>query len=199
MAYTLTGEKSGTVRFEETSTIGSESESRNSQVTSSPVEDGGEAQDHHINQPWQLSLTGVTVGGYEAYERLEQIQNNHERVEYQGRFRRSSLTITSLKRDARKDNADGCGFSVTLQEVMVGTTEYVKAGEMPLMSVQDAKKPKAADSSQTSKPQAEGRQTKNVTKLSDNAYVDYVESFSAKPAASAAPASRGNAAASGVN
>ena len=48
MAYTLTGRKGGTVRFVpfENGVVEKESESYSSSVTSNPVEDGADINDH---------------------------------------------------------------------------------------------------------------------------------------------------------
>ena len=51
MAYTLTGRKGGTVRFVpfENGVVEKESESYSSSVTSNPVEDGADINDHVNN------------------------------------------------------------------------------------------------------------------------------------------------------
>ena len=68
MAYTLTGKKSGTVRFEARSTgvIGKESESYSSTVTSNPIEQGAEINDHVNNASGTLNLSGTIIGGNSA-------------------------------------------------------------------------------------------------------------------------------------
>ena len=198
MAYTITGRKCGMVRFTQTSAIKDTSKSRSSQVTSNPVEDGSEMQDHHVNMPAQFSLNGVTVGGAEAYNRLEKMQEKHDLLTYAGKVRMSNLVIESLQRTDNKDNADGCAFSVGFKQVQIGSSEYVKAGEAPMMSAQDAGAPKAMAGSQTSAMKSEGRTTTATTKLTDSAYIDYVGSYNAKPAVSSGPSSRQTAAASGL-
>jgi hypothetical protein len=189
VAYTITGRKCGAVRFEQTSAVKDTSKGRSSQVTSNPVEDGSEIQDHHVNQPAQFSFNGVTVGGDEAYNRLEKMQEQHDLLTYAGKFRMNNLVITSLQRTDNKDNADGCSFSAAFQQVQIGSAEYVKAGETPMMSAQDAGKPKAASASQTSATKSEGLVTTSTTKLTDAAYLDYVDSYGAKAPASSGPSS----------
>ena len=53
MAYTLTGEKCGTVRFdaETTGVITAESMQGSSKVTSNPMEQGADINDHVVNDP----------------------------------------------------------------------------------------------------------------------------------------------------
>jgi hypothetical protein len=175
------------------------SKGRSSQVTSNPMEDGSETQDHHVNQPAQFSFNGVTVGGAAAYERLEKMQEQHDLLTYAGKFRMSNLVITSLQRTDNKDNDTGCSFSVTFTQVQIGSAEYVKAGEVPMMSAQDAGVPKAAPTSQTSATKSEGLVTTSSTKLTDTAYLDYVNGYGAKPPASSGPASRQTVAVSGIS
>ena len=199
MAYTITGRKCGMVRFELTSTIKDTSKGRSSQVTSNPLEDGTEIQDHHVNQPTQFSFNGVTVGGATAYDRLEKMQEQHDLLTYAGKFRMANLVITSLQRTDNKDNDTGCSFSVTFTQVQIGSAEYVKAGEVPMMSAQDAGVPKAAPISQTSATKSEGLVTTSSTKLTDTAYLDYVNGYGAKPPASSGPSSRQTVAVSGIS
>ena len=61
MAYTITGEKCGTVRLdaEKTGVVVTESVQRSSKVTSNPVEKGSDINDHVINDPVVFSITGV--------------------------------------------------------------------------------------------------------------------------------------------
>lgn len=59
MAYTITGEKCGTVRLdaEKTGVVVTESVQRSSKVTSNPVEKGSDINDHVINDPVVFSIT----------------------------------------------------------------------------------------------------------------------------------------------
>ena len=61
VAYTITGEKCGTVRLdaEKTGVVVTESVQRSSKVTSNPVEKGSDINDHVINDPVVFSITGV--------------------------------------------------------------------------------------------------------------------------------------------
>jgi hypothetical protein len=147
----------------------------------------------------QFSFNGVTVGGTEAYDRLEKMQETHELLTYMGKFRIEDLVITSLQRTDSKDNDEGCSFSVTFQKVQIGSSEFMKAGELPLMSGMDASKPKAAPGSQTSATKNEGLKTKDTTKLSDTAYLDYVNTYNAKPVSSPGAGVQPNPATSGIS
>ena len=64
MAYTLTGRKSGTVRFNpmQTGVVEKESESYSSTVTSNPIENGSTINDHVNNASGTLNISGVIRG-----------------------------------------------------------------------------------------------------------------------------------------
>ena len=93
MAYMLTSSKGGTVRFipNDTGVVEKESESYSSSVTSNPVEDGADINDHVNNAQGQLSISGTIVGGDSAINRLKQM-----------RASRAILTMTS--QDAGKSS-----------------------------------------------------------------------------------------------
>lgn len=59
MAYTLTGEKCGTVRLNAATTgvVINESVQRSSKVTSNPVENGADINDHVVNDPIKFTIT----------------------------------------------------------------------------------------------------------------------------------------------
>ena len=85
MAYTLTGRKSGTVRFEPRSTgvVEKESESYSSSVTSNPIEDGGEINDHVNNAAGKLTISGTIIGGEAAITALKAMRDAGEaRADY---------------------------------------------------------------------------------------------------------------------
>lgn len=68
MAYTITGRKSGSVRFEP-DTIGniqSEAVSMSSKVTSNPIENGADINDHVVKDPVKFSISGTIIGGQVA-------------------------------------------------------------------------------------------------------------------------------------
>lgn len=72
MAYVLRGRKGGTVRFIplENGVIEKESESYSSSVTSNPVEDGADIDDHVNNAAGTLNISGTIVGGDAAINAL---------------------------------------------------------------------------------------------------------------------------------
>ena len=70
MAYTITGRKSGSVRFEP-DTIGniqSEAVSMSSKVTSNPIENGADINDHVVKDPVKFSISGTIIGGQQGQQ-----------------------------------------------------------------------------------------------------------------------------------
>lgn len=103
MAYTITGEKCGTVRLdaEKTGVVVTESVQRSSKVTSNPVEKGSDINDHVINDPVVFSITGVFLDEDQS-DILERMWKEKDVVEYTGRTRISDCVITSFKSDMQK-------------------------------------------------------------------------------------------------
>ena len=97
MAYTLTGRKSGTVRFEPRSTgvVEMERDSYSSWVTSNPIEDGGEINDHVNNAAGTLSISGTIIGGDGAISALKAMRAKRELITYIGVTRMSNLVFTA--------------------------------------------------------------------------------------------------------
>ena len=85
MAYTITGEKCGTVRLdaEKTGVVVTESVQRSSKVTSNPVEKGSDINDHVINDPVVFSITGVFLDEDQS-DILERMWKEKDVVEYTG-------------------------------------------------------------------------------------------------------------------
>ena len=108
MAYTITGEKCGTVRLDAATTgvIVTESIQRSSKVTSNPVERGSDINDHAITDPIRLTITGVTIKGDGQASILRRMWKERDIVEYVGRNRVSSCVITSYKSDSDAQDAD---------------------------------------------------------------------------------------------
>ena len=108
MAYTITGEKCGTVRLdaEKTGVVVTESVQRSSKVTSNPVEKGSDINDHVINDPVVFSITGVFLDEDQS-DILERMWKEKDVVEYTGRTRISDCVITSFKSDISADNKNG--------------------------------------------------------------------------------------------
>lgn len=142
MAYTLTGRKSGTVRFEPRSTgvVEKESESYSSSVTSNPVEDGAEINDHVNNAAGTLNISGTIIGGEGAINALKVMRANRDLITYTGVTRMSNLVFTSLKFGRSYENKNGASFSATLKQVQTAASEFVPMdGTLPMTS-QDAGK-----------------------------------------------------------
>ena len=142
MAYTLTGRKGGTVRFVpfDTGVVEKESESYSSSVTSNPVEDGAEINDHVNNAAGQLTISGTIVGGDSAINALKAMRDSRDIITYTGVTRMTNLVFTSLKFDRRYKNRNGASFSATLKQVRLVSSEYVPMNSEVLMSSQDAGK-----------------------------------------------------------
>lgn len=140
MAYTLTGRKSGTIRFEprSTGTIEKESESYSSSVTSNPVENGGEINDHVNNAAGSLNISGTIIGGDGAINALKAMRDKRELITYIGVTRMTNLVFTSLKFDRSYKNKDGAAFSATLKQVQTISADYVPIDAAVSMTSQDA-------------------------------------------------------------
>ena len=136
MAYTITGEKCGTVRLdaEKTGVVVTESVQRSSKVTSNPVEKGSDINDHVINDPVVFSITGVFLDEDQS-DILERMWKEKDVVEYTGRTRISDCVITSFKSDISADNKNGSKFTVSLKVINRVSAEYVASGEQ-MMSAQ---------------------------------------------------------------
>ena len=185
MAYTITGEKCGTVRLDAATTgvIVTESIQRSSKVTSNPVERGSDINDHAITDPIRLTITGVTIKGDGQASILRRMWKERDIVEYVGRNRVSSCVITNYKSDSDAKHKDGSSFTIQLQVVNITSAEYVETGEQ-MMSAQDA------DGSQTRATSAAGLKTTSTEKISSSAYAAYVNSYQNKAASSSGPSGR---------
>lgn len=151
MAYTLTGRKGGTVRFvpNNTGVVEKESESYSSSITSNPVEDGADINDHVNNAQGQLSISGTIVGGDSAITKLKQMRESRDIITYIGVTRMAGLVITSLKFDRSYKNKNGASFTVTLKQIRTATSEYVSMDGVQSMTSQDAGKSNDAQLAKT--------------------------------------------------
>lgn len=202
MSYTLIGQKCGTVRFEpiDNGTITSESLSRSSKVTTNPIEDGSDINDHVVKSPESYAITGVVVGGSNAAAKLKAMWEKRDILTYTGRSRFTNMVITSYKEDVNSKNADGFSFSITLQKVTITSAVYVPVGETPLMSQQDAGKPTSPDLARSCRAtQQAGLTTTMSTTISSSAYNEkYVAAYNNKPASSNGPTTRNSPSYNGV-
>lgn len=139
MAYTLTSRKGGTVRFEPRTSgvIEKESESYSSSVTSNPIEDGAEINDHVNNAAGTLNLSGTIIGGDGAISALKAMRASRDLITYIGITRMSNLVFTSLKFDRTNKNSNGAAFTATLKQVQLAASDYVPMDAVLPMTSQD--------------------------------------------------------------
>lgn len=181
MAYVLTGNKSGTVRFiPDTGTITSEQQALTSKVTAYPVEDGGDLNDHIYKNSETITLSGEIVNGESAKDALIAMRENRDLITYIGKMRLDNLAITNLTITASPQNKHGYNFKATFQKVSFSATEYVELGVIPLMSAQDGLK----------KPRKEGLITTGLEIVSPSQYEKYSSALKGKPTPSAGPMTR---------
>lgn len=142
MAYTLTGRKGGTVRFVplDTGVVEKESESYSSSVTSNPIEDGADINDHVNNAMGQLTISGTIIGGERAINALKMMRDSRDILTYTGVTRLGGLVFTSLKFDRTYKNRNGASFSATLKQIRTSSSEYVSMNGAESMTSQDAGK-----------------------------------------------------------
>ena len=142
MAYLLIGRKSGTVRFEPFTNglIEKESESYSSSITSNPIENGSEINDHVNNAAGILSISGTIIGGDGAIDALKAMRDSRDIVTYIGITRMANLVFTSLKFDRSYKNREGAAFSASLKQLQLTSAEYVPTNAQMPMSSQDAGK-----------------------------------------------------------
>lgn len=140
MAYTLVGRKGGTVRFipMQNGVVEKESESYSSSVTSNPIENGSDINDHVNNDAGSFSISGTIVGGESSVNALKAMRDARDIITYTGASRVTNLVFTSLKFDRSYKNKKGAAFSATFKRVQTISPEYVPAGESLSMTSQDA-------------------------------------------------------------
>lgn len=195
MAYTLSG-SCGTVRLDARTTgvVINESVQRTSKVTSNPVEQGSDINDHVVNDPIKFTITGVTINGDGQAALMRRMWNQKDILTYTGRNRISNCVITSLSTSTDAKNANGAKFTMQLQVVNLASSDYVEMGEQ-LMSAQDAGTSTSASSTnQTKATGAEGLKSTVGETISSSAYSAYVKSYQNKPASSRGPNARNAAA-----
>ena len=195
MAYTLSG-SCGTVRLDARTTgvVINESVQRTSKVTSNPVEQGSDINDHVVNDPIKFTITGVTINGDGQAALMRRMWNQKDILTYTGRNRISNCVITSLSTTIDAKNANGAKFTMQLQVVNLASSDYVEMGEQ-LMSAQDAGASTSASSTnQTKATGAEGLKSTVGETISSSAYSAYVKSYQNKPASSSGPNARNAAA-----
>ncbi len=142
MAYTLTGRKGGTIRFVplDNGIIESESESYSSSVTSNPIENGSDINDHVNNDAGTFSISGTIIGENSAEDALKTMRDSRDIMTYTGMTRISNLVFTALKFDRSYKNRDGAAFSASFKRVQTTSPEYIPLGDALSMTNQDSGK-----------------------------------------------------------
>ena len=183
MAYILTSRKGGTVRFEalKNGVVEKESESYSSSVTSNPIENGAEINDHVNNASGTLNLSGVIIGGNSAINTLKAMRASRDIITYIGATRMSNLIFTSLKFDRTSKNMNGATFTATLKQVQISSAEYVPMdGELPMTSQDDGK----AEDQQLAKTSNAGLMTVSLQSVSSASMERHGEAYT-QPSSSA--------------
>lgn len=199
MAYTISGRKSGTVRFlPDNGTVQKESISMSSSVTTNPIEDGSDINDHVIKSPKKFSVNGVLIGGQSGRQILESMRDRRDILTYSGRMRINNLVITSLSFDYSSDNATGSSFKASFQQVQISSSAVVAVSAEQTMSQQDADATTSYSHAQTATTSSDGLKTTAIDMISSSAYGQYVESYNNKPASSTGPLERQTASYSGL-
>lgn len=195
MAYTLTGEKCGVVRLDASTTgvVITESVQRTSKVTSNPVEQGADINDHVVNDPVKFTITGVTINGDDQAATLRKMFQEKDVLTYVGQNRIENCVITSYKSDHSAKYMDGTSFTLQLQVVNRASSDYVESGEQT-MSMQDSDASKSVSDSQTKATRADGLKTTVSQTISSSAYANYVNSYAKKAASSSGPTARSTSA-----
>lgn len=187
MAYLLIGRKGGTVRFEPygNGVVEKESESYSSSVTSNPIENGAEINDHVNNAAGVLSISGTIIGGDGAINALKAMRDSRDILTYIGVTRMTNLVFTSLKFDRSYKNKNGAAFSATLKQIQTTSSEYVPMDAQMLMSSQDAGK---SSDAQLAKTANAGMMTVAIQSISATAADRYASAY--KRTSSSAPLTR---------
>ena len=181
LAYILAGNKSGTVRFDpDTGTVTTEQRAMTSKVTTYPVEDGGNLNDHIYKNTETITLSGEIVNGDSAKDILVAMRENRDLVTYIGKIRLGNLAITNLTVTASSKNKYGYSFKATLQRLAFSTAEYVELGTIPLMSAQDGLK----------KTRKEGQESVGFEYLTQSQFTEHDRIYNQKPTPSAGPLTR---------
>lgn len=165
MAYTLKGQKGGTVRFMpfQNGLVEKESESYSSSVTSNPIENGSDINDHVNNDAGTFSISGTIIGGESAVNALKAMRDSRDILTYTGVSRITNLVFTSLKFDRSYKNKNGASFSASFKRVQTTSPEYVPMGESLPMTSQDAGK---SDDTQLAKTANAGMTTVSLQSVS---------------------------------
>ena len=106
--------------------VESEDVTRETSVSSHPVEEGIDLTDHVRRSPLTLSLSGELVGSdYEDdITQLEQLQKEGELVEYTGINVLSSALLTKFTTTHSGSIRGGCAFTAELREIRIAASPF---------------------------------------------------------------------------
>lgn len=181
MAYILQGQKCGTVFFNETGTVTGESQSYSAKATENPIEDGSDINDHAVLSARTMQITGIVVNGLQALANLERMWEERDLITYTGKFSFPTSIITSFSPTASVSNANGAGFTLTLQEVKIAVAKKVKVANQSTMSDTDRAQNGSSQPEQSKEQSNKGRQTASTQGSSASAYQsNYVDKFNSK-------------------
>lgn len=110
--------------------VNSEQLSRGVEVSEHPVEKGFDITDNIKANPKSMSISGKIVGK-NASSTLSKIETLHKLgkfVTYVGRNSMSNAIIVDFNTDHPSTIAGGCAFDLTLKEVRIAQSPYVKKG-----------------------------------------------------------------------
>ena len=171
MAYRLSGQKSGVVRFEpDTGTINKESETMSSKMTAYALETGSTVSDHVFKNPEQMQISGILISGMDDMNTLKDMWRNRDLVSYEGRIHASGMVIINLQDTTSAGNAKGCSFTATLQKANMVSSSYIEISGNVLMSQMEGMK----------NTKNAGRKTTVTQNISASAYEAYVASYDRK-------------------
>ena len=195
MAYVLTGQRSGAVRFwPSDSTVTAENAQYKSRPTQYPIEDGSVISDHVIKDPEQFAISGAIVGGPGTIAQLTAMRDSRDILSYMGRAMMDSLVITSLSFDYKAQNRDGASFKAQLQRVQITSAVWVETGAVPLMSAQDGRNSSAG----RSRTKNAGQQGAAWVSARDNGTTTTQVHLGDKPPTSPGPSDRATGAYNGM-
>ncbi len=188
MAYRLSGQKAGVVRFEpDTGTITKENETMSSKMTAYALETGATVSDHVFKNPEQMQISGILVDGMDGMHTLKNMWRNRDLVSYEGRIHASDMVIINLQDTTSSGNQKGCSFTASLQKAAIVSSTYVEiSGSMPMSRMDGDAGVKNA-----------GRKTVAIQSVSSSAYEAYVSSYDGK--SNTGPAQRKTASYNGVS
>ena len=169
MAYTLKSKKHGTVKFKplKQGVVSSESESYSSNVTSNPIENGSDINDHVVNDAGSFSISGEIVGGVNAINALKKMRDSRDIITYTGKTKVNNLVFQELKFDYSYKNKTGASFSAKFKRVQLVSKKKKPKGEAAYMTEQDENK---SSNKQLHKTQSQGMVTVQIQSISSAAF-----------------------------